>query len=42
MSTHINNMQFNLFGKKYKCETCGEKFKNQVDLDTHRQNQHKA
>jgi hypothetical protein len=28
-------MKFNLFGKKFKCDKCGKKFKNDTDLAEH-------
>ncbi|MRN41533.1 MAG: hypothetical protein FIO02_10885 [Nitrosopumilales archaeon] len=34
-------MQFNLFGKKFKCDNCGKKFKSQTELEQHRRNEHK-
>jgi C2H2-type zinc finger len=29
-------MQFNLFGKKFKCDTCGQKFKTETELEQHK------
>ncbi|PWU81309.1 MAG: hypothetical protein DLM72_07660 [Candidatus Nitrosopolaris wilkensis] len=34
-------MQFNLFGKKFKCIVCGKKFKTEVELEQHRSTEHK-
>jgi hypothetical protein len=34
-------MQFLSFGKKFKCETCGEKFKTEVELQEHGKKEHK-
>jgi len=33
-------MQFNLFGKKFKCATCGKKFRSDTDLEKHRKTDH--
>jgi DNA-directed RNA polymerase subunit RPC12/RpoP len=33
-------MQFTLFGKKFKCATCGKKFKTDSELEQHRQKEH--
>jgi hypothetical protein len=33
-------MQFNLFGKKFKCNNCGKKFKTEAELAEHRQKEH--
>jgi transposase-like protein len=34
-------MQFNLFGKKkFKCNSCGKKFKTEAELAEHRQKEH--
>ena len=35
-------MKFNIFGrKKFKCNKCGEKFKNEAELNRHEQMAHK-
>jgi hypothetical protein len=31
-----------LFGKKFKCDTCGMKFKTKPELEQHRQREHKT
>lgn len=33
-------MKFNFFGKKYKCEKCGSKFKNEDELTDHQNKVH--
>jgi stress-induced morphogen len=33
-------MQFNLFGKKFKCAVCSKKFKTDSELEQHRQREH--
>jgi hypothetical protein len=36
-------MKFNIFGrKKFKCNKCGEKFKNEIELNRHEQIAHKV
>ena len=34
-------MQFNLFGKKFKCLVCGKKFKTEGELEQHGRIEHK-
>jgi DNA-directed RNA polymerase subunit RPC12/RpoP len=35
-------MKFDIFGrKKFKCNTCGDKFKTESELDQHRRQYHK-
>jgi DNA-directed RNA polymerase subunit RPC12/RpoP len=36
-------MKFDLFAKKkFKCDTCGKKFKSATELEEHRQLKHKT
>ena len=37
-----NQMKFNIFGKKFKCDKCGSKFKNEADLIEHRTREHRT
>jgi hypothetical protein len=34
------DMDFNFFSKKFKCNTCNEKFKTEAELSQHKQAEH--
>jgi hypothetical protein len=34
------DMDFNFFSKKFKCNTCTEKFKTEAELSQHKQAEH--
>jgi hypothetical protein len=42
LNSNIDIMKFNIFGKKFKCDACGKKFKTETELMTHNQAEHKV
>ena len=40
-ATHISSMKFpSLFGKKFKCQACGQSFKDEEELHEHERQTH--
>jgi hypothetical protein len=40
-TTHISSMKFpSLFGKKFKCQACGQSFKEEEELHEHERQTH--